>query len=205
MDLKVDGNPGQGNTFEEKTYQHVDDYYDHPTIYRQERNTRMASDFQRLRQEILNGVSSETIEELKQYITVLDGTRKFEKKLEDGGFKPSKIEEASRLMLLYAKKAEKLDCYPAAQQIFSDLFASIKHEFYDSVFPLIEDGEPLRTVMTAIRTNIVKPLMKRLNDNGAYDEDMHLTEDHIYGMLYYLTGMCHINWADYDGNLELEL
>lgn len=198
MDLKVDGNPGQGNTFEENTYKHIDDYYDHPTIYHQERNTRMASDFQRLRQEILNGVKAETIEELKQYITILDGRRTFEEKLEDGGFKPSGIQDASKKMLLYAKKSEKLDCYPSAQQIFSDLFAFIKNEFYNSVFPLIEDGRPLREVMAAIRTNIVNYLMKILNDNGAYDEDMHLNEDHIYGMLYYLTGMCHINWKDYE-------
>lgn len=160
--------------------------------------TRMASDFQRLRQEILNGVKTETIEELKQYITILDGTKPFEEKLEDGGFKPYGIKEASRKMLLYAKKAEMLDCYPSAQQIFSDLFAFIKNEFYDSVFPLIEDGKPLREVMTAIRTNIVKNLMNLLNNNGAYDEYMHLTEDHIYGMLYYLTGMCHINWTEYE-------
>ena len=115
MDLKVTGNPGQGNTFEDNTYEHIDDYYDHPTIYRQERNTRMASDFQRLRQEILSGVKIEIIEELRQYITILDGSRSFEQKLKDGGFKTYNIEEASRLMLLYAKKAEKLDCYPSAQ------------------------------------------------------------------------------------------
>ena len=160
--------------------------------------SRMASDFQRLRQEILNGVKTETMEELKQYITILDGTKPFEEKLEDGGFKPARIEDASRQMLLYAKKAEMLDCYPSAQQIFSDLFAFIKNEFYDSVFPLIEDGKPLREVMTATRTNIVKNLMNLLNNNGAYDEYMHLTEDHIYGMLYYLTGMCHINWTEYE-------
>ena len=41
-------------------------------------------------------------------------------------------------------------------------------------------------------------LMNLLNNNGAYDEYMHLTEDHIYGMLYYLTGMCHINWTEYE-------
>ena len=127
-ELTIKGDPGQGNHFEEKTYEHIDDYYDHPTIYHQERNSRMASDFQRLRQEILKGVKSEIIEELKQYITILDGTKPFEEKLEDGGFKPAKIEEASRQMLLYAKKAEKLDCYPSAQQIFSDLFAFIKNE-----------------------------------------------------------------------------
>lgn len=161
-------------------------------------NTRMASDFQRLREEILNGVKAETIEELKQYITILDGRKTFEEKLEDGGFKASGIQDASKKMLLYAKKSEKLDCYPSAQQIFSDLFAFIKNEFYNSVFPLIEDGRPLREVMVAIRTNIVKYLMNLLNQNGAYDEDMHLNEDHIYGMLFYLTGMCHINWTEYE-------
>lgn len=202
MKFKEGSNTGQDNTFQETTFgersQNIQKA-DRVNIYNGDVHiTRMASDFHRLRQEILNGVSAEIIEELKQYITVLDGTRTFEEKLEDGGFKPAKIEEAAKLMLLYAKKAEKLDCYPAAQQIFSDLFASIKHEFYDSVFPLIEDREPLRTVMSAIRTHIVKPTMKRLNDNGAYDQDMHLTEDHIYGMIYYLTGMCHINWTEYE-------
>ena len=202
MDFKEGSNTGQNNTFQETTFgersQNIQKA-DRVNIYNGDVHiTRMASDFHRLRQEILNGVSAEIIEELKQYSTVLDGTRTFEEKLEDGGFKPAKIEEAAKLMLLYAKKAEKLDCYPAAQQIFSDLFASNKHEFYDSVFPLIEDREPLRTVMSAIRTHIVKPTMKRLNDNGAYDQDMHLTEDHIYGMIYYLTGMCHINWNEYE-------
>ena len=83
--------------------------------------SRMVSDFLRLRQEILNGVKTETIEELKQYITILDGTKPFEEKLEDGGFKPARIEDASRQMLLYAKKAEMLDCYPSAQQILPRL------------------------------------------------------------------------------------
>ena len=198
--LNIKGDPGQGNSFTEVN---MDGGSYNPNAHDVHHHhygnaTRMASDFQRLRQEILSGVKIEIIEELRQYITILDGSRSFEQKLKDGGFKTYNIEEASRLMLLYAKKAEKLDCYPSAQQIFSDLFASIKHEFYDSVFPLIEDGKPLREVMTAIRTNIVKPTMKLLNDNGAYDEDMHLTEDHIYGMIYYLTGMCHINWTEYN-------
>lgn len=40
--------------------------------------------------------------------------------------------------------------------------------------------------------------MNELNENGAADACLCYNEDDIYGMLYYLTGNCHINWTDYD-------
>ena len=53
-------------------------------------------------------------------------------------------------------------------------------------------------ILLALRINIVKPLMEKLERNGASDEYLRFSEDHIYGMIYYLTGMCHLNWKDYD-------
>ena len=138
MELKVDGNPGQGNTYEEKTYQHVDDYYDHPTIYRLERGTRMDTYFQRLIEEIQQNVKAEIIDELLYYTTEKDGTLGMERKLTDGGFREESILEALKQKEFYAKKSMRYDCYPSAQKIFLLLFARIKNEFNTSIYPLIE-------------------------------------------------------------------
>ena len=198
MELKVDGNPGQGNTYEEKTYQHVDDYYDHPTIYRQERGTRMDTYFQTLIEEIQKNVKAEIIEELLYYTTQKDGTLGMERKLADGGFRQESIMEALKQKEFYAKKSMSYDCYPSAQKIFLLLFARIKNEFNTSIYPLIEAQQPLSEVMNQLRRKIVTPIMDMLDANGAHDQYLNFTEDHIYGMIYYLTGMCHLNWKDYD-------
>lgn len=200
MDLKVTGDPGQGNSYNETTLQHVDSFNPAATTvnYYSSNSSRLASDFERLRQEILKGVKQETIEELKYYITKLPGTKSAEEKLSDGGFKTSSIRDAIRLKDLYARRATMYQDYPAAQQINLDLFSRIRHEFDDTIFPIIEGGAELSTVMQQIRTKIVNPIMQLLNENGAYDEHLHYSEDHIYGMIYYLTGMCHLNWKNYD-------
>ena len=198
MELKVDGNPGQGNTSEEKTYQHVDDYYDHPTIYRLERGTRMDTYFQRLIEEIQQNVKAEIIDELLYYTTEKDGTLGMERKLTDGGFREESILEALKQKEFYAKKSMRYDCYPSAQKIFLLLFARIKNEFNTSIYPLIEAQQPLPVVMSQLRQKIVNPVMDMLDAHGAHDQYLNFTEDHIYGMIYYLTGMCHLNWKDYD-------
>ena len=200
MDLKVTGNPGQGNTFNETTLGNVGSYNPNAkeVKYIIGGSSRMDSYFQSLLDEIEQHSTAETIEELKAYNTKLDGTKDVEEKLTDGGFRPLRIEEAKRMKEMYAKKATQYDCYPSAQKIILYLFAQIKHEFNTSIFPLIEDGEELRTVMEQIRTKIVKPIMRTLDDNGAHDRYLNFTDDHIYGMIYYLTGMYHLNWKDYD-------
>lgn len=203
MDLSVTGNPGQGNTFSETRLQSTGSY--NPNAhevnhyhYASAAGSRMDSYFQSLMQEIESHVKAEVLEELKEYTTKLDGTKDVEEKLTDGGFRPSRIEEAKRMKEMYAKKAMQYDCYPSAQKIILYLFAQIKHEFNTSIFPLIEDGESLRTVMEQLRTKIVRPIMQSLDANGAHDRYLNFTDDHIYGMIYYLTGMCHLNWKDYD-------
>ena len=167
------------------------------------RGTRMDAYFRQLLEEIEKGVKAEVFDDLDYYRTKLDGQKDVEEKLADGGFRPSKIKEAQRLKEMYAKLAFQYDCYPSAQKIFHSLFARIKHEFDTSIFPLIEQKQPLNKVMEQIRFKIVIPIRDMLETNGAYDKYLGLNEDHIYGMIYYLTGMCHLNWKDYDDDDNL--
>lgn len=160
--------------------------------------SRMDTYFQRLIEEIQQNVKAEIIDELLYYTTEKDGTLGMERKLTDGGFREESILEALKQKEFYAKKSMRYDCYPSAQKIFLLLFARIKNEFNTSIYPLIEAQQPLPVVMSQLRQKIVNPIMDMLDAHGAHDQYLNFTEDHIYGMIYYLTGMCHLNWKDYD-------
>ena len=160
--------------------------------------TRIDSYFRHLREEIESHTTREIIEDLLEYKTKLDGTKGLVEKLNDGGFAQSDIQWALRKKEQYAKKATKYECYPSAQEINLLLFADIKSRFDRYIFPLIKKEESVIVVMQHTHEVIVEPLMKMLNENGEHDEDLRYTTDHIYGMIYYLTGLCHLNWKDYD-------
>ncbi len=167
-------------------------------IYEALRPSRLSAYFQRLRADIESNTTREIIDDLLGYKTKLDGTKGLEEKLTDGGFSQAHINEALRKKEKYAKKATKYECFPSAQEINLLLFADIKNRFDVYVFPLIRQEAATDLVMQCIQENVVNPIMAQLNIDGAADEDLHYTSDHIYGMVYYLTGMCHLNWKDYD-------
>lgn len=160
--------------------------------------SRIDAYFRRLREEIENHTTREIIDELLEYKTKLDGTLGLEQKLTDCGFARSDIQWALRKKEQYAKKATKYECYPSAQEINLLLFAGIKARFDRYIFPLIRAQQPVEVVLQHTHEHIVEYWMKFLNDNGEHDEDLRYTSDHIYGMIYYLTGLCHLNWKDYD-------
>lgn len=160
--------------------------------------TRMSSYFRQLHEEVKNKTTRDIIQELLEYKTKLDGTKGMEEKLKDGGFSESFIKVALRKKEQYAKKAMQYDCYPSAQEINLLIFIDIMDLFTIYVEPLIKRREPVETVMQCIHEKVVNPIMDKINVNGAEDQDLRYTPNHIYGMIYYLTGMCHINWKDYD-------
>lgn len=200
MNLDIQGNPGENNTFQDTHIESVNSYNPNAqtVIHNSVRLSRLESRFEKLNKEILGNTTQEIIEELLNYKTKLDGTKDLEEKLTDGHFKKSKINDAKRQKEMYAKKATKYECYPSAQEINVNIFARIKNDFDTYVFPMIEHQEPLDEVMKAVREKVVEPIMKILEENGAHDDYLKYNTDHIYGMVYYLTGMCHLNWTDYD-------
>lgn len=161
-------------------------------------SSRISSYFEKLCREIENNTTIDIIEGLLAYKTILDGTKGLDEKLKDGGFSQSAIDDARRQKELYAKKATQYECYPSAQQINLLLFARIKNEFNVYILPLIKDRVCVDIIMRKIYEQIVNPIMDLLDAHGRHDEYLHYTSDHIYGMIYYLTGMCHLNWKDYD-------
>lgn len=160
--------------------------------------SRLSATFERLEQEILNNTRKEVIAELLMYTTKLDGTKGLEEKLQDGGFQKMFIQKAIIQKEMYAKRATKYECYPAAQEIILSLFARIKNEFDVRIYPMIVTGVDVHLIMQEVHKQIVSPILQMIETNGANDQSLYFNMNHIYGMIYYLTGMCHLNWKDYD-------
>ena len=155
--------------------------------------------FNRLKEQMSSEIRyHEIIEDLVEYRTKLDGTKGLEEKLRDGNIPARMILKALRQKDKYAKKADKFSCYEAAQQIDLQLFSMIKDKFEVFVYPMLLKGASVNDIMITIETEIVDKAREILFSEGGNADSLNYTTDTIYGMLYYLTGMCHLNWTDYD-------
>jgi hypothetical protein len=162
------------------------------------KQTRFSKRFEKLNKEVASDERYEGImESLKYYLTKLDGID-MPTKLEDGGFKKSEIIEATRKKERYAKKLELNRFFESAQWIDSQLFGKIKMDFEAFVLPLINQGASKDEIFREVVLKVVQPVLDLINVEGECDEVLNYNADDIFGMVYYLTGQCHLNWKDYD-------
>lgn len=160
--------------------------------------TRFSKRFEKLRNEIASDIRYKGILlDLEYYNTKLDG-KDMPSKLRDGGFSESKILSATNKKQKYAKKAEKYKFFESAQWIDSQLFAKIKLEFDTHVEPLINNNAEKCDIMRAVSEKVVKSVLELINTEGEADDVLNYDSEDILGMIYFLTGKCHINWKDYD-------
>jgi hypothetical protein len=161
--------------------------------------TRFAKRFEKLNHEVANDVRYEKImDSLKYYLTKLDGTLDMPTKLKDGNFNENEIIRATRRKEKYAKRLEQNKFFESAQWIDSQLFAKIKIEFESHIEPLINNGIPKDEIIKEVAVKIVNPVLELINTEGENDEYLNYNAEDIFGMIYYLTGQCHINWKNYD-------
>lgn len=160
--------------------------------------SRLAQRFISLKEEITNQVRfDQFIDDLKEYNTLLDG-KSMTEKLIDGGFSESEIKRANRYNLTYLKKAEKNRFYESAQKIDVEIFGIMVLNFETYVEPLIVKESTKEEIKTVVTEKVITPILDKLNTDGGNDSHLNYTATDIMGMLYFLTGKCHINWANYD-------
>ena len=204
MEIYINGNPGSGNRYDDVKIHQVGSYNPNATevhIHQQVGglNSRMASWFRKLKEEIDHDDKlQKKMADIMRYRTKLPHTLGLKRKLQDGGYNKTAIDKACRLKQGYAKKATKYQYYEMANRIDDYLFAILSNRFDDYVYPLIVNQRPLADIKQAVSEQVIIPVMKELNENGEDDIYLCYTTDDILGMLYYLTGNCHINWANYD-------
>lgn len=162
------------------------------------KKTRFARRFEKLNQEVKNDDRYEgTMEALKFYLTKLDGISA-ETKLYDGGFNESEVISAIRRKQNYAKRLQLNRFFESAQWIDSQLFAKIKMDFEAFITPLINTGSSKSEILKEVVVKVVQPILDLINLEGEDDEVLNYNAEDIFGMVYYLTGQCHINWKNYD-------
>ncbi len=160
--------------------------------------SRLGQRFKRLKEEVEKDIRlPDFIDDFKRYNTKLDG-RSMPDKLNDGGFSDLEILRATKRKHMYSKKLERNRLYETAQLIDMELFSLINLYFETYIEPLIEEGASRTLVKQAVLEKIVQPIIELINNDGKDDTFLNYTTEEIYGMIFFLTGKCHLNWAVYD-------
>jgi hypothetical protein len=162
------------------------------------KQTRFAKRFEKLTKEVASDERYEGImESLKNYINIID-CLDIPTKLFDGGFTESEIIEATRKKEKYAKRLELNKFFESAQWIDSQLFGKIKMDFEAFILPLVNSGVSRSEIFKEVVLKVVYPILELINIEGENDAVLNYGADDILGMVYYLTGQCHLNWKNYD-------
>lgn len=131
------------------------------------------------------------IEDLADYITDYPSREiiGLEKKLENGG----RVELQPRAILLknrFERRVAKNQMSLAEQHVYVQILSTISSIWYSKITPLIEIEASKTTIDQAIFDELVEPVHRAI-----VRYDTLITSELVSGMLYFLTGKCHLVWA----------
>ncbi len=112
-----------------------------------------------------------------------------EEKLERGN-RPDLKRKAVRLKNTFARKITKKQLSPVFQKVHLQVLSSIITAFEAHVRPLISSEASQSDIDKAIYEYVILPAHKGM----VRFDDLTTTED-VCGMLYFLTGLCHLVWS----------
>lgn len=115
--------------------------------------------------------------------------RTLEEKLKAGN-RAGQIKHALRMKERFAQKLIEHELYESAQEADACLLGEVCTRFNNSIYPLILKNESEAAIAHAIETLVVSPVMEILGD----DELLSHYREEVFGMIFFLTGNCHINW-----------
>ena len=160
--------------------------------------TRMQKRFEKLQEEVKNDKRYESfIEDFNTYNTIQDGIG-LEQKLIDAGFTPREILRAMKFKEKYAKRVVMGEMFHAQQEIDVEIFSIIDNNFETYVYQKVLENCEKSAILECLMEKVVQPILDILNKEGESDDFLNYTANDIYGMIYFLTGKCHLNWKDYD-------
>ena len=169
---------------------------DKSSHYHFDRNAQNGSNIKKLYEKFQhekenNIVFKKIIEELERYTSPKKDEKiiGLEAKLEAGN-RENFIEYAIEQKHYYAKKLYQHQFYESAQHINIYLLGLIRMYFMNHIYPLILNNENIETVNLILNEKVVQPLLGEIEGNT-----LGFTPEDIMGMVYFLTGNCHIKWS----------
>jgi hypothetical protein len=134
-----------------------------------------------------------TIEQLDYYLNPINREMGevigLEKKLQIGHFDIF-IGYAMEAKDMFARKLEQYRFSKVAQEIFLYVLADIWTIFHNKIYQLVCNNESHDIIMKKVQDEIIEVISKKLEDNV-----LDIYPDCISGMIYFLTGNCHIKWS----------
>jgi hypothetical protein len=132
------------------------------------------------------------IDELQHFKTQIEGesveVQGLKKKLTDGNLEDL-IPKAEEYKEKFTKKLVKHEYSESAQEIFAYILAEVKTRFDLHVYPLLQQRVPIQQINQIIVDLVITPAQNELGDNV-----LRIYKDDINGMIFFLTGNCHIKW-----------
>jgi hypothetical protein len=111
-----------------------------------------------------------------------------EKKLEKAHVEKDVILRAMKFKEIFSKALASRRFYKSGQIIYSELMCQLYNAFMARVVPLIDKGASLSEVRSEVAL-IVQGTVDKVGNNVDI-----ISSAQIEGILYYLTGNCHIKW-----------
>ncbi len=138
---------------------------------------------------LTNNKFNDIVDNLNHYSTNLDEDTVYdlEYKLK-AGKRDSEYKRAALLKERIAKKIKLNENSEAAQEIYAYLLSQVCSDFNMHVYPLIKTSSIIQ-INLLLDERVVKPAQAILGENV-----LRLLKEDVNGMIYFLTGNCHIKW-----------
>lgn len=150
--------------------------------------SRLIAEYEReVREDV---VFREVVENLQFFGEPFDPSQRpsLEGKLRRGGreelLKQAKVEKEA-----FAKKLARNQLRESAQKLYVFLLSTIQMKFQAHIVPLIANNESKDAVDSAIARHVIEPVYDILDSNP-----LTISPQELRGMMFYLTGNCHLRW-----------
>lgn len=157
------------------------------------RKTKLSSLFEKLKDEFdVDKKTDDISDNLKRFSEQRD-TIGLEQKLIDGN-RSYMLEDAAWYKQEYYKKLTRFQFFEPAQEIHAFLLSVVLEKFRNLIYPMIRSDKSDEEISKVISLEIIDPIVRTIQEEGC-DDIMGLSAVDIEGMIYFLTGHCHIKWA----------
>ena len=157
------------------------------------RKTQMSHLIERFKKERENDeVFSGIIAKLQHYSSSTDGVGDVEgvkTKLGKAGY-DNLLDFALVTKEMFVKKLTEFQFSRSAQEMQCLLLAEVYTRFHHCVWPALCEGRGQEEIQVLVQKHIINPVSEMLGENV-----LEIYTDELTGMLYFLTGNCHIRWA----------
>lgn len=99
------------------------------------------------------------------------------------------VERATRLKSKFARRVAKDQMSLVEQTVYIQILSAICSSWHQCIYPALMSGQNKSEIDRLVNDEIINPVHKAI-----VRFDSTVTTELVSGMLYFLTGLCHVSW-----------